>query len=235
MQAVVGQTVLSLARKPELAGASSENMTGYKFHNNRGVSLWMQGNLPEAEQEIRAALKIQPRFVEGFANLATILEERGAFSEAFEACRKYYADFLLLENSPYRDYRVYYQESATLLGDTLEILPKPDEEIIRLEASLALHPNDTATLNQLAVLLMKGGRFGAAYECLRQGIKTGIGADAMYNNLAVLYMEKKMFPDAIAACRRALQVNPENSATLELLSFLQEKAAGLRPEQENGK
>jgi tetratricopeptide (TPR) repeat protein/4-amino-4-deoxy-L-arabinose transferase-like glycosyltransferase len=231
-QAVVGQTELSLAVKPEFASTSPENMTGYKFHNNRGVSLWMQGDMSEAEREIRTALEIQPHFVEGFANLATILEERGAFLDAFEACRKYYSDFLLLENSSYRNYRVYYQGSATLFGDTLEIFPKPDEEIIRLEASLALHPNDPAALNQLAVLLMKAGRFGAAYECLQRGIAAGIGADTLYNNLAVLYMDKKMFPDAVAACRRALQVNPGNSATLKLLSFLQENTPGPRLEQD---
>jgi tetratricopeptide (TPR) repeat protein len=117
-----------------------------------------------------------------------------------------------------------------MLGDALEIYPKPDADILRLKSSLSLRPNDPVAVNQLAILLMKQGRFGEAHETIQKGLAAeSESSGALYNNLAVLYTEKKMFSRALEACRQSLEMNPENPMTVELRDVLREKvtASGL--------
>jgi Flp pilus assembly protein TadD/4-amino-4-deoxy-L-arabinose transferase-like glycosyltransferase len=222
-QSAVAETANAYVKKPNFMdkafAASFQNDNSYKAHNNLGVIQWASGNLQEAEREIRTVIQLEPNFAEALANLANILEERGAFAEAVELSNRYYQEFLLLKCSPYRDYRVYYENNKIMFGDTFEIFPKPDSDILRLKLHLSLYPDDHAVLNQLSVSLMKAGRFGEAYSWLERGISGGKeGADALYTNLAVLYTEKRMFPNAVSACRQALNLDPKNSSAAGLLS-----------------
>ncbi|RJP24877.1 MAG: phospholipid carrier-dependent glycosyltransferase [Candidatus Abyssobacteria bacterium SURF_5] len=222
-QAMVQDTFHSYARTPRPPADLEDE---YKVHNNRGVFLWAEGNLSEAEREVRAALELEPDFCEGWANLAAILEERGALAEALDIIQRYERDFLLIEHSPFRDYRIYYEGNRIMLGDTLEIYPRPNSEILSLKASLLIHPNDPSAINRLAILLMRSGRFAEAYETLQRGLAAGIkDAGACYNKLAVLYMQKKMYSHAALACRQALEKSPGQSTVAELLAVLEEKLA----------
>ena len=84
-QSMMEGTLRSYAERPmvdaekysELSIADPKN---WKLHNNLGVSLWSREMLPEAEEELRAALDLQPDFAEALSNLAIVLEERGRFA-----------------------------------------------------------------------------------------------------------------------------------------------------------
>ena len=65
------------ARAPEMAMA----------HNNLGLCLAAQGQLPEAIASYREALKLNPRYVEALINLGNALREQGERGEALAALR----------------------------------------------------------------------------------------------------------------------------------------------------
>ncbi|RJP70885.1 MAG: phospholipid carrier-dependent glycosyltransferase, partial [Candidatus Abyssobacteria bacterium SURF_17] len=197
----------------------------WKLHNNLGVAFWAKGRLSEAEAHLRLAAEIQPKFVESLANLAIVLEEQARFDEALEALGKYHADLLHVDTMPYRDYRVYYQDTRVMLGDTLEIYPQADEHVLRLKAQLQKNPNDVWLLNQLSAALTVKGRFGEAYDSLSRAIALAPASSALYTNLALLYTEKKMFSHAVTACKQALELDPGSPAAIQVLSSVQKRAA----------
>jgi Flp pilus assembly protein TadD/4-amino-4-deoxy-L-arabinose transferase-like glycosyltransferase len=229
-QSSIEDTLRAYAERPtldveEYSGLSAADPSDWKLHNNLGVSLWAEGTLHEAEEEIRLTVDIQPNFVEALANLAIVLEERGLFEEALRAQTQYNSDFLLLRASPYRDYRVYYEDKRMMLGDTLEVYPKADEDVLRLKSHLALHPSDVSALNRLAIALMRNGRFGEAYENLSRALVLSPASSALYTNLAVLYTEKNMLSRALDACERAVELDAQNESAARLLSSIRRRLA----------
>ncbi len=232
-QSSIEDTLRAYAERPaldveEYSGLSAADPGDWTFHNNLGVSLWAEGMLPEAEAEIRLAVDIQPNFVEALGNLAIVLEERGLFEEALRAQTQYNSDFLLLRASPYRDYRVYYEDTRVMMGDTLEVYPKADEDALRLKAHLARHPSDVSALNRLGVVLMRNGRFGEAYENLNRALALSPASSALYTNLAVLYTEKCMLSRALDACERAVEMDAQNESAAQLLSSIRRRLASSR-------
>ncbi|MBI5118319.1 tetratricopeptide repeat protein [Candidatus Poribacteria bacterium] len=229
-QSMLEDTLRAYARRPALItdespDASALTSAGWRLLNNIGVSEWSRGMPREAEKSIRSALAIQPNFVEAYANLAVVLEDQGRFDEALRALDEYEANMLLLRTTPYRDYRVYYQDTRVMMGDTLELFPKPDPQVLRLESHLARFPADVPAMNQFAVALMKQGRFGEAFETLRRGLADYPRSSALHTTLAVLYTEKRMFSQALSACEQAVRIDPGNASAAELLLSIQKKLA----------
>ncbi|MBI4832626.1 MAG: tetratricopeptide repeat protein [Candidatus Lindowbacteria bacterium] len=224
-QSMAEDMLRSYARRPSLpmdenVGTLEAARGDWRLLNNLGVSEWARGMLPDAEKHIRDALEVRPNFVEAYANLAIVLEEGKLFDDALRAVNDYESNLLLLKTTPYRDYRVYYQDTRVMMGDTLELFPKPDAQVLQIKAHLTRHPEDVFAANLLAVVLMKRGRFAEAFDTLSRAIEQNPRSGALYTNLAVLYTEKKMFPHALAACEKALEIDPGNSSTAELLSSI---------------
>lgn len=229
-QSMVGETLSGYPKTPSVdvegyKRALADDAENWKLRNNLGVSLWARGELQEAERELRLAYQIQPDFSAALSNLAVILEEQGRFGEAYDAMRRHNSEFLLLRTSPYRDYRVHYEGNRVMLGDTLEIYPKPEENVLSLKSHLQGNPLDFSGMNQLAVLLIRCGRFAEAYEHLKHATAVNPTSSVLYTNLAVLYTEKKMFAYATDACRKALELEPGNSVASELLASIGERVA----------
>jgi tetratricopeptide (TPR) repeat protein len=228
-EAMLEETLRTYAVRPSIdpeAYRLESDLPEWKRLNNLGVCLWARGDLAGAEQALRRAHEAQPDFVEGLASLAVVLEQRGRFEDALDTLIKYLSNFLSLRASPYRDYRVYYGGTRVMMGNTIEITPQPDEQVLRLKAYLMRRPEDIEALNQLAVSLMRLGRFGEAHVTLRKALGASPNSDVLYTNLAVLYTEKKMFGPALEACRRAITINPGNASARELFISLRDRVLG---------
>jgi tetratricopeptide (TPR) repeat protein len=232
-QSMIGDTLRAYARRPALDSAEyaaqvAARPNDWKARNNLGVSEWAEGDLAGAERDLRSAWELQPNFVEPLANLAIVLEEEGRFGDARQTMRKFNDEAPLARTVPYRDYRVYYQDTRIMLGDTLEIFPKADEEALRLKEHLSRRPDDIAALNRLAGVLARGGRLGETHECLSRALAADPNDATTQTSLAALYTEKKMYSRALRACEAAINAAPDNSSAAELLRVLREKEAASR-------
>jgi len=159
------------------------------------------------------------------SNLAIVLEDLGRFDEALEALTKYRAESFLLRTAPYRAYRVYYQDMRVVFGDTLELFPKADKDVLQLESYLARYPNNISSMDRLSTELIKTGRLAEAYETVNRAVSLEPESSVLRAKIAALYAEKKMYARAVYACEQALELDPGNSSAAELLSSIRRRMA----------
>jgi len=127
-------------------------------HGNLAFAYLSQGRLPEAEREIRIAVRLAPEWELGQQNLAVVLARQGRFAEAGEARAQ--LGYLLMKHGKY--------DAAVALG----------------EKEVGARPGDAAAHNHLGVALLLRGDVGPAIEHFEQALRLDPGHEKARRNLA---------------------------------------------------
>jgi tetratricopeptide (TPR) repeat protein len=166
-------------------------------HYHLGHSLIEQKNLPEAIAAYRKAIDLHPTYVAAFNSLGLALVRQNKFSDAEGAFHR--VTFL----AP--DWDVGYLH----YGLCLEEQGKLAEAVAAFRKSIDLNPQGRAkTYDNLGRALVKQKNFREAEAAFRELGKQRPSGEA-FANLAVTLSLQQKHREAIAACRKALEIQPD--------------------------
>jgi predicted O-linked N-acetylglucosamine transferase (SPINDLY family) len=154
-----------------------------------------KGNLPDAIDAYRHAIKLNSRFAEAYSNLGATLRQQGSFADAIAAYRQAIAlDPNMVE--------AHYN-----LGIALEEQGKPSAAIEAYHRALALKPDFIEAYENLGVALQSEGRLAEAITAYRKVLAWKPDAQ-IYNILGTALFEQGKYEEANRAYRDALILNP---------------------------
>lgn len=187
------------------------------------------------------ALKLNPKYLKAYQNLAALMESRGNLAAArsyLEEARRlsplnpeclYHLGQLCLQTGAPEEARQYLEE-AWRLGHYVPADRRPEVAETFLAAGLeqtaaelflqAIHhaPQDGHLYNRLGVALRQQQKHRQALDCYQQALKLDPKNEKIYFNLGVLYFDLGEKDKALEAFQVALKLRPD---FLEAQDFLQ--------------
>ncbi|MBN1793927.1 MAG: glycosyltransferase family 39 protein [Candidatus Omnitrophica bacterium] len=174
----------------------SLNDADFKACNNLGFLLWANDRCEEATQLFDRAIAINPRYIDAYANLSYLLEERGDLDKALEVRRAYIA--LLNAADSFQEPRVFYDDEVIMCNDSFVIqqLPIDDElryeELLKKKIALESDPGNVELCHDIALDYMWLGRNAIALRYARRCIEIDPRFLQAYISATVLFGEKKL-------------------------------------------
>lgn len=164
--------------------------------NVAGAAAQGLGLLAEAEHYWRAAIKVQPGFVNAHYNLGNLLKAGGRLEEAEAAYR--YA--IRLHPS--------YADAYNNLGNLLRNCGRLDEAEAAYRQALVAQPQFAEAYNNFGALQQRRGCLDDAESAYRQALVIHPGfAQALYN-LGSVASQRGQLAQALAAFRQAIDIKP---------------------------
>jgi len=137
---------------------ATQNLAAQKIpgqdHATRGISLAKEGKLPEAEQELRTAVRAAPAVAQYRAQLASILGLQGKWKESLQSFQK--AVDLAPQNLDFRRETAAVQWQLGLMSSAAK----------NLDYVLEKHPNDPGSVLLLGLVNEKQGNYKTAARLL---------------------------------------------------------------------
>jgi serine/threonine protein kinase/Flp pilus assembly protein TadD len=165
--------------------------------NNLGVALGHQGKQPEAEAAYRKAIELDPNNGHPYQNLSSILRGQGKLSEAEAACRK------AIELNP------NHAEAYVSLGSALRAQGRLPEAVAAHRKAIELNPNHAEAYFNLGNVLFFGQRkLLEAEAAYRKATEVNPNLAAPLDNLGHVLIYQQKYPEAVAAARKAVDLNP---------------------------
>lgn len=106
------------------------------------------------------------------------------------------------------------------LGDGCARAGKSDEAIRWYKEALRRKPSFRPATKQLAATLMSKGEYARATEVLRVAVAAPPADEALFTDLGNAYLRQHMLPQAQAALKRALEINPDQAEAQNLLGLV---------------
>lgn len=209
--------------------AKSPNLP--KPHNNLGTAFQEAGKLPEAEEQLKEAIRLQPEYALAHYNLAALYINMGRFIDAEKEAERTLAldpklggahlvlGMARLSQERYQDARMALAEAVTLM---------PDNAVAHFNFA-----------NALAGLKL----YGEAVKSLKRAVEIAPNYAKAYLNMGNIHLYNRDYADAEPALRRAAELDPKSALTLNRLGMAQaalgmhedasesfRKAVGLDPE-----
>jgi tetratricopeptide (TPR) repeat protein len=163
---------------------------------NRGLTLAEQGNLDEAIDCWREAVRVRPDLPAVHNNLGVALTQQGDLDEA----RKSLEEALRLQPD--------YAEAAYNLGVLFMKQGRHLEATARFEEALRLQPDHAQAYNGLGLVLYQSGRPGEAAVMLAQAVRLVPAFTEAHNNLGLAHAAAGRWDLAEASYREALRLDP---------------------------
>lgn len=168
-------------------------------HYNWGWALLAQGDAPGAEEQFRAAIRINPRSDNAQNNLGRALSLQGKLAEAVE----HYREALRINPA--------LAPAHFNLGVALKALGQTDEAILHLSETARLAPGHVETYAELGPLLAGQGKVREAIDLYRGGLQHSPDSPVLLNNLAWLLAtseraELRQGDEAVRLAGRACQL-----------------------------
>ncbi|MCX6954304.1 MAG: tetratricopeptide repeat protein [Verrucomicrobia bacterium] len=180
----------------------------YAAHDNRGLFRFKAGRTEEAMADYRAALTINPGYMNANNNLGHALAEQGRPAEAvplYRAALKAQPGNLEVRNN---------------LANALSDLNQLDEAMEHYEYVLARQPDHANALNGSGVVLAMQNRLPEAKARLERSLRVAPANASAHNNLGNLCSMLGQRDEALAHYRRAAELNPREPHTLYLVGAL---------------
>lgn len=177
-------------------------------HNSLGHVLAAKGQLAEAIEHYRAALRVRPNYENAHNNLALALSQLGRLDEAIEHCRaalRVRPDNYITENN---------------LGGFLLKKGNLDEAAEHFRRALRLRPDAVETYNNLAKVLIATGRPAEAVDHLSEALRRRPGFVDAHLSLARAQALQQNLDQAITHYRHVLRLVPEHAETHNSLAAL---------------
>ncbi|MEB3884953.1 tetratricopeptide repeat protein [Lyngbya sp. CCY1209] len=164
-------------------------------HFKNANTLVLNGQLKEAVDSYRLAIRENPDFYIYYENLANALAEMGDVEAAIIA----YRDAISVNSKA-----VW---SLYSLGKLLSERGSCEEGVLYLEKAIAIHP-ESFHYNSLGIALGKLGRSGEAEVALQKALDMGSSCFDAYLQLAQLKSRQKLWSEALVFYRQAVSHRP---------------------------
>jgi tetratricopeptide (TPR) repeat protein len=188
-------------------------------HYNLGFLDIQEGQVPEAENHLRAALKLKPDYVQARFNLALLLYGQGRLNDAAGELRK------VLEAQP--TLAIAHVKLGVILTDQQQW----NAALSELKLGLQQIPNHPEGCEAMGAALLAQGQYSEALPYLQIGLATDAGSKAHYR-LAVCLHAAGMYDEAASHYREAVVQKPNEPEYLNDYAWL--LAACTRPEIRDG-
>jgi serine/threonine protein kinase/Flp pilus assembly protein TadD len=153
-----------------------------------------------AIHEFRHAMELDGQATGALSGLADVYRRTGRIRDAEDALRR----ASLIRSSDWAGHNV--------LGNFYEHYGRIDDAVVEYKKALALTPDNPAIYSNLSIAYMDLGTLpglSMAATMLEKAASLG-ASDAVYTNLGFLLILERRYQDAIAACQRAVTLNPDN-------------------------
>lgn len=170
-------------------------------HYHLGVVYERAGRLEQAEQEYRAALRIEPDYYLAHYNLGVLLGERGEVEEAIAHYRA------ALRSRP------NHAGARNNLALTLAAAGDIDEAIAHGRLAVESRPDDADLHNNFAALLGKAGRMQEAIEQYQTAVRLNPNDAEIRRNLAAALESVGSDEQALHQYTEAIRIDPHDADT----------------------
>jgi len=164
----------------------------------------------EAEENQRRAIAINPRYLDAYLNLGTVLRLQGRFEESVDTFR----EMLILQPN--------YIEAHAQLGVTLVKMGSLDEALESLNRAVELDANCKEAHRYLGIVFKQRGKSDEAAAAYRRALEIDPGYQEGWVGLGNVLSRQGKFEEATEAYRRALKVNPGDVVAYKGLMRIQE-------------
>ena len=168
-----------------------------------GNAYYADGQVARAGDELRKAVKLQPRLAAAHSNLAVVLQAQGQFPEA----RTHFEEALRQDSS--------MVEARVGLGTLLCRMGLAGEGLVHLERALALDLGQQGVRYDLAVAYYQSGDYQLAISHLEKVLQVdSLYAGALpalgraYYRLGLNHLQAKQAPQALACFASSLRYRP---------------------------
>ena len=174
-----------------------KNADSFIAHCNLGGLLLDAGNVEEAEEHLREAVRLKPNFHEAHASLGKALVEQ----ERVEEGVRHYREALRVKPN-----MAWAHQS---LGSALLKLGQDEEAIASFSYALRLQPDFFAARFNLASALAADGQLGAAVAHFQAALELAPGDPLVHANLADALSQQEKWSEAVGHYRRAIELDPD--------------------------
>jgi len=176
--------------------AISATEGNWLMHNNLGARLLESGELEEAEEQLRAALRLRPSTA-AHANLGLLLARTGRLDEA----EREHREALRLDPGS----AAAHVGLAAVLART----GRPAEAEAHYREALRLAPRSVPALTGLSVVLAGRGDLAAAVDLGREALRLDPGSAEVRNNLGIALARLGRQGEAAEQFREAARLDPD--------------------------
>ena len=176
------------------------------MHNSLAVACWKLGRRAQAVASWRRALALDPRLVEALVNLAVALNASGERA----AAARLYEDALAVDP---HSMLALNNLAVMRLGEG-----RAADAIVLLERALA-RQRDASTLTTLGTALRREGRLLEAAAAFEEACRVDPGRALAYVGLGAVLRSMRRPEEALALCRRAVEVDRGLVSATDTLLF----------------
>ncbi|XP_014613877.1 PREDICTED: UDP-N-acetylglucosamine--peptide N-acetylglucosaminyltransferase 110 kDa subunit isoform X2 [Polistes canadensis] len=179
--------------------AIKQNPLLAEAYSNLGNVFKERGQLPEALENYRHAVRLKPDFIDGYINLAAALVAAGDMEQAVQAY------ITALQYNP----DLYCVRSD--LGNLLKALARLDEAKACYLKAIETRPDFAVAWSNLGCVFNAQGEIWLAIHHFEKAVALDPNFLDAYINLGNVLKEARIFDRAVAAYLRALNLSPNNA------------------------
>ncbi|KAL7299273.1 hypothetical protein TKK_0007857 [Trichogramma kaykai] len=179
--------------------AIKQNPLLAEAYSNLGNVYKEKGQLPEALENYRHAVRLKPDFIDGYINLAAALVAAGDMEQAVQAY------VTALQYNP----ELYCVRSD--LGNLLKALARLDEAKACYLKAIETRPDFAVAWSNLGCVFNAQGEIWLAIHHFEKAVALDPNFLDAYINLGNVLKEARIFDRAVAAYLRALNLSPNNA------------------------
>lgn len=165
-------------------------------HLSLGVALHDSQALDEAIAEYREALRLQNDFPLAHYNLGNALKDKKQYDDALAE----YREAIRLKPD--------YVEAHNNMGSSLADLGRVEEACAAFQNAIRIKAHHASAHHNLALALMRLGRIEEALDACRQAVHFE-GNAGYYNTLGLIWEKKKQATEAVAAYKKAIELDKD--------------------------
>ncbi len=176
--------------------ALSVTTGNYVAHQNLGLFLEEQGDIPGSTVHFAEALRINPKDINALNSLGGIFLEQGLTDSAvlyFQEALRLWPDFA---------------EASNNLGIAFARSNRLDEAIRQFNNALRLNPGNERPYINLGLALAKTGEWDGAIENFQHALSLDPQNAATHYHLGSAFENKKQYAEAAAQFNEALRIDP---------------------------
>jgi protein O-GlcNAc transferase len=168
-----------------------------------GLSAWKDGRLDIAEGEFQKALTLNPTHEKSCLNLARVLLEGHRPTDALTVLDR----AIEIDSTSGAAYR--------LKGNALGDLGRSDEAVAAYQAAIQLDPKDAWSMNNLAFIRIREGRYDEALPALARATELRKDVPVFYNNLGMALEHGGHYAAAAEAYGFAVSLDGSNAKAVQ--------------------
>jgi len=195
----------------------------FAMHTRYGAFLSEKGQVEEAIKHFKKAVEIQPDYAPAYASLAHAYHKQGRLDDAV----KYYS--AAIELAP-NTVEIHYG-----LGVALFSRGQPGDAIAQFQKVLQLDPDNCTAYNSLGAAMLKAkSDLELTAQQFRKAVELKPDYLSAHLNLATVLVLQNKFDDAIAQCRQALAIYPDDPRARQALQAVMAQKEKSQMQQQPG-